>query len=101
MHVRRGVRMLVVQPMLRRPPQDAALGGGLRQERETELKHAAGPERAMGEVAMVSSSNREDPNQIQHDRQHKSTPGKAGPERRQGSNMDQHEADAGGIRDVV
>ena len=53
--------------MLGGPPQDAALGRGLCQEGQAELKDAGGAEGAMREVAMVARADREDPHQIQRD----------------------------------
>ena len=101
MHIGRRVRVFVVLTMLRGPPQDAALGRSLCEESQAELKDARGAKGAMGEVAMIACADGEDPNQIQHHRQHDGAPCQPSPEDGEAPDMDQHETDAGGVGDVV
>ena len=87
--------------MLGRPPEHAALCRGLRQERQAELEDTAGAEGPMREVTVVAGTDREDPQQIKRNSEHQRAGRNAGPEDGKACEVDQQEADAGGIGDVV
>src|SRR5208282_834898 len=62
------VGTLMMQPMMRRPPQCAALHRGRTDNGEGELAGARSLERAMRKVAMVKAGDREHPDEIHGDR---------------------------------
>src|SRR5271155_4408069 len=61
------VGTLMMQPMMRRPPQCAALHRGRTDNGEGELAGARSLERAMRKVAMVKAGDREHPDEIHRD----------------------------------
>ena len=58
----------MVMPVMRRPPDRAALDGGGSKHRERELHAARGLERAVGEVAVVEARDREHAQHVQANR---------------------------------
>src|SRR5215469_9536956 len=101
MDVGLSIRVSMVQAVLGSPPECAALRGGLCNERKAQLKKTRGAVGSVSEVAMVAGTDGEDPDEIERRRQDGGTPGQSGPEGGETPDMDQHEAEAGGIGDVV
>ena len=83
------------------PPQHAALRRGLRQKAKAELKHPAGAEGAMGEVAMIPRPDREDPQQIQPHAERHGGQRHPAPEHAEARQMHQEKRGAGGIGDIL
>ena len=65
MHILGRIGMQMMLAMLGRPPQDALLGARLGKEGEDELEHPRGRIGAMGEIAVVSSTDRKDTQPIE------------------------------------
>src|ERR1700760_2141115 len=101
MNVIRGVRMAMMPAVLGCPPQDAPLRRRLRQEGQEELKGSTGAEGAVGEIAMIAGTDRENAQPIKCHSQRHGTPCHASPDGANTPEMNQQETEAGGIRDIV
>src|ERR1700733_12142299 len=90
-----GIGMLVMMPMMGRPPQRALLGRRAPQKSEAKLEPAARLVTPMGEVAMKSTGDAELP-----DEEHKGTKRhgfqvNSGPKHRKTSHVNRDKKDAG------
>src|SRR5688572_29699079 len=101
MHVLRGIGMQVVMPVLGGPPENALLPAALGQEGQDELENPAGPVSAVGEVAVISSPDREHAQPVQRDADRDSLPCNARPDRGNTCDMNDDEWNGGRIDNVV
>ena len=95
-HVVVGVREAVMLTVVSRPPQNAALGGALREKGQDEGEGPACPEAPVGEIAVIAGGDPEHPERVEPDRDHQIAQVDAGPERSQAAKMD---GDEGGRLD--
>jgi hypothetical protein len=85
------VRIAVVVAVMGSPPQRTALGAGLRQECEHELKHAAGLVGAVGKVSVVDTGHREHADEVQRHAADGRRRGDTGPDGSESEQMDGNE----------
>ncbi len=83
MRIAAGVGMSMVVAMMRRPPQRPALHAGGPDGGEHELQHPRRLERAVREVAVVKTGEREHAQRVQRHRHAHRKPGRTDPEHRQ------------------
>ena len=100
MDVEFGVGMEVVVAMVGRPPQDALLRRRLREHCENELEGPAGLIGAVGEVAMVTRPDGEDPQPVKADAERDRPRGDAGPDRGEAREMHDDEGYRRGIDNI-
>src|SRR5712664_3191630 len=94
MHVGRLVGALMMQAMMRRPPERSALHASRAHHRKTELREARGLERAMRKIAMIESGNREHPDEIEGNRDSNRDRTPSHPDDSEAHQMDCDERDA-------
>src|SRR5271168_2290601 len=85
---------LVVQPMMRRPPQRAALHGGRADHREYKLRGARSLERSMRKIAVIESGDGEHADEIQRDADADRDRAPSDPNHSQAHQVNDHERDA-------
>ena len=85
------VRVRVVMPVMRRPPQRPALHGRGAQQREHELRGARGAEGAMGKVPVIERRDREHADQEQRGRDGDRRGTRSGREGAEAGDMYRHE----------
>ena len=81
----------VMMPVMRSPPQHAALGAALGEEGQHELERAAGLVGAMREVAVVGAGHGEYADEIEHRASDGRRRGNPGPDRAEGEHVDEDE----------
>jgi hypothetical protein len=91
----------MVVPVLRGPPKHALLGRALRENGEHKLTCAARAEGAMGEVAMVTCPNGENPHCVKRKAEPKSFRRDARPNGGEARQMQPDKWDCRGINDIV
>jgi hypothetical protein len=89
MHISLGIRMQMVMPMFRGPPEDAFLCAALGEEREEELKYPASRVGSVREVPMIPSADREHARPIENHANCNRLPCNARPDRRDAPYVDQ------------
>jgi hypothetical protein len=88
------VGALMMQAMMRRPPERPALHAGRAHNRKTELREARGLERAMRKIAVIKSGNREHPDEVERDRDSDCHRTPSHPDYSEAHQMDRDERDA-------
>jgi hypothetical protein len=88
------IGMLMMMPMMRRPPERTPLEGGTAYPRQDELKEAAGTVGPVGKVTMVSGCDPEHADYVRGEAKYKRFPGNARPERGDTSRVNAQKRDA-------
>jgi hypothetical protein len=92
--------MQVVMPVHGSPPKQALLRARLGQDSENELECAAGRERAMREVPVVSRHDAEHAQQVQRRAKHKGLPRDSGPDRCEAGQVSRHKWNGRWIHEI-
>src|SRR5678810_345824 len=93
--------MQVMMAMLGSPPQDALLGGALRQHGKQELEGAAGAVGAVCEVTVIAGSDGKNPQAIEQQAKTDCLVGYTSPECGKAGHVNQDEWNGRGIHDVL
>jgi hypothetical protein len=85
------IRLPMMKPMMRRPPQDSLLRGTLRQEGHHELRNPVKLVASMSKIPVIASRHAEHADRIGHGQPSQQRDRRRGPQNRQHADMNQQE----------